>query len=577
MAALEGMQMDTAAPRVQENNWYQTLFRESPLAMLVCDEMSLAILDANQAANLQYGYAHGEWRGMSLNDLARANTGTAELSQDGCAARHVRKNGSQTDVRILSRPVMFHGTRALLLIILEPARLLGASPGMDMETGGKDDEEIKRLAFCDEVTGLPNRLQLRRRLEESLSACCLNHPIALMILDLINFSEVNYTFGYANGDRVLKEAGQRIHQALDAADTVARVGSAQFAVLVCDASAYNAVDKLRHILGALEQPFSIGEIKYELRTCIGVAMAPGHGTDAGTLMRKADVALWQARQSGKTYLLYHANQDPYIPQRLALMGDFRKAIENGELRLYCQPKVHIASRVVTGVEALVRWEHPRYGTVYPEQFIPLVEPTDLIHLLTKFMLQAALGQCYTWRRQGIQLPIAVNLSTRNLLEPDLATSLEYLLLTWGAEPQWLGLEITESSLMSDPDKAIAELERLSKMGFRLYVDDFGTGYSSLSYLTRLPIDVIKIDHGFTENMTEDPKSRAVVKSTIDLAHNLGMTVVAEGTSNGRIMAALGELGCDEAQGHFISPPIPAESLTDWLAASGYGCAVLPAR
>ena len=566
--------MDTAVSRVQEDDWYQALFRESPLSMLVCDERSLAILDANQAANLQYGYTHCEWRRMSLNDLARMEEEATGFFEDSRTVRHVLKDGTEIDVRILSRPIMFRGTRALLLIILEPARLLDTSRGI--EPGSKDKEEIKRLAFCDEVTGLPNRLQLRRQLDESLSACCLNHPIALMILDLTNFSEVNYTFGYANGDHVLKEASQRIHQAVDATDTVARVGNAQFAVLVCDASAYNAVDKLRRILSALEQPFSIGEIKYELRTCIGVAMAPGHGNDANTLMRKADVALWQARQSGKTYLLYHANKDPYIPQRLALMGDFRKAIENGELRLYCQPKVHIASRTVTGAEALVRWEHPRYGTVYPEQFIPLVEPTDLIHLLTKFMLQAALGQCYAWRQQGIQLPIAVNLSTRNLLdEPDLATSLEYLLLTWGAEPQWLGLEITESSLMSDPDKSIAELERLSKMGFRLYVDDFGTGYSSLSYLTRLPIDVIKIDHGFTANMADDPKSRAVVKSTIDLAHNLGMTVVAEGTSDGRIMAALGELGCDEAQGHFISPPIPAEGLVDWLAASGYGCAALP--
>ncbi|MBQ5948473.1 EAL domain-containing protein [Massilia sp. ST3] len=223
---------------------------------------------------------------------------------------------------------------------------------------------------------------------------------------------------------------------------------------------------------------------------------------------------------------------------------------------------------VVGAEALVRWRHPRLGMVSPGLFVPLVEDTELIHVLTRHMLQASVRQCFNWQRDGLGIPLAVNLSPRNLLSPDLVPGLETLLHTWGGSPEWLGLEITESSLITDPDASIAELARLSGMGFHLFIDDFGTGYSSLSYLTRMPVKTIKVDHGFTMSMLKDCRAAAIVKSTIELAHNLGMTVVAEGTASKDIWDALSGYGCDEAQGYYVAEPFPAAQFGDWLQASG---------
>lgn len=450
----------------------------------------------------------------------------------------------------------------------KPSRMVGIL--QDVTEQRAAEERIRRLAYYDEATGLPNRVHLRQELDRRLSVCRNEgRPLALLIVDLIRFRDINYTLGHVNGDQLLKEVAERIQQAMTAAALVARIGNAQFAVVLPNASAYEATIEVRHILDALQAPFPVAGIAYELGAYIGLALAPGHGSDTDTILRKADVARYQAKQSGQTYAIYQVAQDPYKPQRLALMGEFRKAIQSGELQLYCQPKANIQTGQIVGAEALVRWQHPKFGLVAPDRFIPLIEPTDQIHLLTKFMLQAALSQCYAWHQQGCCIPLAVNLSPRNLIERDLADNLKYLLLTWGADPDWLGLEITESSLMNDSVTTIAELTRLSNMGFRLFVDDFGTGYSSLSYLMKLPVNVIKIDNAFTMHMIKDKGAAAIVKSTIELAHNLGMSVVAEGTADRQIWDALSELGCDEAQGHYISPPLPAHDFMPWLQASGH--------
>jgi EAL domain-containing protein (putative c-di-GMP-specific phosphodiesterase class I) len=285
-------------------------------------------------------------------------------------------------------------------------------------------------------------------------------------------------------------------------------------------------------------------------------------------MRKANVAVFRARQIGTDVLVYDPGDDPYHPDRLALLGEFRKAILDGQIELYCQPKVEIRTNDVTGVEALVRWRHPRLGMVQPALFVPLIEDTELIHVLTRHMLQAAVRQYFAWAREGLHVPLAVNVSPRNLLSPDLVPDLQALLHTWGGSADWLGLEITESSLITDPEASLAEIATLSGMGFRLFIDDFGTGYSSLAYLTRMPVDVIKVDHGFTMRMLEDRRAAAIVKSTIELAHNLGMTVVAEGASSREIWDALAAYGCDEAQGYYVAEPFPAAGLGAWLKATG---------
>jgi EAL domain-containing protein (putative c-di-GMP-specific phosphodiesterase class I) len=268
-------------------------------------------------------------------------------------------------------------------------------------------------------------------------------------------------------------------------------------------------------------------------------------------------------------MAYAPAGDPYDPARLALLGEFRHAIGTGQIELFCQPKVAMATGAVIGAEALVRWRHPARGLVPPAEFIPLIESTELIHALTAHMLREAVRQSHAWRQEGIAVPIAVNLSTRNLNAGNIANQLQALLADWGGSPDWIGLEITESSLIVDPGASIAQLNALSQLGFQLFIDDFGTGYSSLNYLTMLPVDVIKIDHGFTTTMLTDKRAAAIVKATIDLAHDLGMAVVAEGTASREIWDALVEYGCDEAQGFYVAPPLPAREFANWVRNPGF--------
>jgi diguanylate cyclase (GGDEF)-like protein/PAS domain S-box-containing protein len=431
------------------------------------------------------------------------------------------------------------------------------------------EQEIQRLAYQDEVTGLPNRVALRRHLERATAIDAPDFaPVALMLIDVSRFQDICLTLGHSNADALLKDVSVRIAGAIGTIAYLARIGGSQFAAVLCHAHAYESKPCARTLLRAFEAPFQVAGIQYDINVHIGIALCPGDASDPVDLMRKADVALFGARQIGTDVQVYTSEDDPYKSDRLALLGEFRKAIQDGQIELYCQPKVEMRTNEVIGAEALVRWRHPRLGMISPALFVPLVEDTELIHVLTRHMLQASVRQCFNWQREGMYVPLAVNISPRNLLSHDLVPSLESLLHTWGGTPDWLGLEITESSLITDPDASIAKITALSRMGFRLFVDDFGTGYSSLGYLTRMPVDAIKVDHGFTMRMLEDRRAAAIVKSTIELAHNLGMSVVAEGTSSKEIWDVLTEYGCDEAQGYYVAEPFPAAELGAWLAATG---------
>jgi diguanylate cyclase (GGDEF)-like protein/PAS domain S-box-containing protein len=440
------------------------------------------------------------------------------------------------------------------------------------------EQEIERLAYYDEVTGLPNRVSLRRKLEAAMAVGCDTFsPIALMVVAPARFRDICLTLGHSNGDILLKDIALRIGAVLGKDAFVARTGSSQFSAVLTGDQAYESTAVARAVNKAFEEPFPVAGLQYDINLHIGIALFPGHAEEPGGLMRKADVALYRAREMAHDVLVYNPEEDPYNPQRLALLGEFRRAVNEGQIQLYCQPKVDLRSGTVMGAESLVRWRHPRMGLIPPDQFVPLIEDTELIQVLTRHMLQASVRQCYAWQREGIQVPLAVNLSTRNLLSRELVPNLENLLHTWGGTPDWLGLEITESSLINDPNASIAELNTLSRMGFRLFIDDFGTGYSSLSYLMRMPVNVIKVDHGFTMHMVRDKGAAAIVKSTIELAHNLGMTVVAEGTADKAIWDALLELGCDEAQGFYVSEPLPAAQFVSWARATGYALQGSPGR
>ncbi|WP_020653112.1 sensor domain-containing protein [Massilia niastensis] len=451
-----------------------------------------------------------------------------------------------------------------------PRRIVGII--QDVTDLKRAQNEIHRLAFSDEITGLPNRVAMRQFLDAAFRAGEeREEPVALLTIELAHFREINLTLGHMNGDTLLRDVAGRLAMLVGEDAQLSRCGNAQFTAILHGTRAYNASALAEKVARAFETTFLIGGVKYEISAHIGIALAPGHAHNPADLVRKADVAVYLARQHGHKAMVYEAALDPYDPQRLALLGQFRNAIEEGQIELYCQPKVAMASCEVIGVEALVRWRHPQLGMVPPAEFVPLIESTELIHTLTSHMLQASMRQSHSWRRDGLALPIAVNLSTRNLTAGNLPADLRTLLATWGATPDWLGLEITESSLIVDPDASIAQLNTLSGMGFRLFIDDFGTGYSSLNYLTMLPVNVIKIDHGFTTNMLRDPRAGAIVKATIDLAHDLGLGVVAEGTATREIWDALLACGCDEAQGYYVAPPLPASELPAWVRSTGLHC------
>ena len=446
----------------------------------------------------------------------------------------------------------------------KPTRIVGVI--QDVTDIRRAQQEVRRLAFFDEITGLPNRVSLQRHLAAAFDA---GGPIAVLAVDLAHFRQINLALGHLNGDQLLRDVAQRIAGLLGADAYLARTANAQFTAVLQGTHAHAAQHAADAIVRAFESTFLIAGVHYEIGVHVGIASAPLHAGDPAGLLRNADVAVFQARQNGLSTMVYAPAADPYDPQRLALLGEFRHALGAGQIELYCQPKVAMATGAVIGAEALVRWRHPARGLVPPSEFIPLIESTELIHALTAHMLREAVRHSHAWRRDGIAVPIAVNLSTRNLNAGNIAAHLQTLLADWGGSPDWIGLEITESSLIVDPAASIAQLNALSRLGFQLFIDDFGTGYSSLNYLTMLPVDVIKIDHGFTTAMLTDKRAAAIVKATIDLAHDLGMAVVAEGTASREIWDALVRYGCDEAQGYYVAPPLPAGEFADWVRNRGF--------
>jgi len=456
---------------------------------------------------------------------------------------------------------------AVLLLVIWGATLLSRRIGQRL-----DQQQARWIhqAEHDQLTGLANRDRLHHRLSELISDTetpC--PPLALLIMDLDRFKEVNDTLGHDVGDEVLKQVAAHFLKALPQAELTARLGGDEFAVLLRGADLHAALAASQQVQAALTPVVNIREIEINMQASVGVALLPEHGRDANVLIRCAEVAMYNAKRQGLSHVVYSQEFDPFNVRRLMLMSDLRRAIHEHQLVLYYQPKVDLRTYRTVGVEALLRWKHPVHGFIPPGDFIPLAEQSDLIRQVTYWVLDEALLQCRAWRQLGIVLDVAVNLSPRNLHDPGLPAKVAGLLAKWSVPPSQLTLEITENAIMIDPERALKILERLHNMGIRLSIDDFGTGYSSLVYLKKLPVTQIKIDRSFVTDMISDENDAIIVRSTIDLGHNLGCHIVAEGVETKEILQHLKALGCDCAQGYYLSRPVPAEELTTWLSESAW--------
>jgi diguanylate cyclase (GGDEF)-like protein len=436
-------------------------------------------------------------------------------------------------------------------------------------------------ALHDDLTGLPNRTQFLERASALLaSRRRADQKVAVLLMDLDHFKEVNDTLGHQTGDELLIEVARRLRELTRTDDIAARLGGDEFALLLTDVlDQEQALAAAHRLIEGLGTPVRLHGVDLEIQCSIGVAVSPDHGTDVTQLLQRADVAMYDAKHSRTGAKCYDHDVDQYSPRRLQLVADLRKAIDAGQLEVHYQPKACLQTRTIVGVEALVRWMHPEHGPIFPDEFIPMAENTGLITPLTWVVLRQSLTQLKAWHTRGQEIDLAVNVAARSLLEPDFVPTLRALLLQTGIAASHLTLEITESSIMSDSEKAVDSLAELSELGVGLSIDDFGTGYSSLAYLQRLPVKELKVDRAFVFNVDTDANDQAIVRSVIDLGHSLGLSVVAEGVETQLSWNRLVALGCDIAQGYFLSRPIPAEEMTRWLtevAASPDGVAPLHA-
>jgi diguanylate cyclase (GGDEF)-like protein len=430
------------------------------------------------------------------------------------------------------------------------------------------EAHILNLAYEDALTGLPNRAMFNDRLAIALGKARTDGtPVALLMIDLDRFKFVNDTLGHDIGDLLLRQVGTRMSELIgDSDDLVARLGGDEFGILLNHEDFIGAQRIAERLLKALEQPFSVAQQTFDMTGSIGIVAFPEHGGDINTLLRHADIAMYAAKRTRSGFAVYQTGQDEQIAEHLSLMSEMRRAVENDELVLHYQPKMSLASGSVQHVEALVRWNHPKRGLLAPIHFIPFAEQTGYVKMITNWVLNKAIAQCATWESLGLSMQIAVNVSVRDLVQPELPQTISAYLSEYGVSPDKLWIEITESALMDDPAKAIATLHKLSANGIHLSIDDFGTGYSSLSYLKRMPVHELKIDKSFVLGMAHDLEDETIVRSTIDLGHNMGLKVVAEGVESLAVMDRLRHLGCDMVQGYFLAKGLEPAELLEWLAA-----------
>jgi diguanylate cyclase (GGDEF)-like protein len=428
-------------------------------------------------------------------------------------------------------------------------------------------DRLHTMATTDDLTGLANRQQFRERIEHRIADAGEDLRFSVLLMDLDRFKEINDTLGHVYGDRLLSDLGPRLVAATGEGGFVARLGGDEFGILLPRGIDRRAeVSPLaERLLRTAGEPFAIDDLTLEIGASIGVARFPNDGGDANALLRCADVAMYAAKEAQSGVKFYAAEQNQHTKRRLSVLSDIRRALTRDEIVVHYQPIVDLEDRLVTGAEGLVRWDHPEHGLIQPGAFVQSVEQSGLIGPLTRHVLEHSIAQCAQWRREGREMSVAVNLSVRNLLDRDLPREIARLLATYLVPAASLHLEITESMIMTDPERALATVGRLSELGVRLSVDDFGTGYSSLANLRRLPIDDLKIDRSFVSPMLVDESDLIIVRSTINLGHDLGLRIIAEGVEDSATLEHLASLGCDLAQGYHLSRPMAADAFGRWLA------------
>ncbi len=434
---------------------------------------------------------------------------------------------------------------------------------------------LEHQALHDALTGLPNRVLLGNRVDHALQSSMRSGVlVGLFLLDLDRFKEVNDTLGHHVGDALLKELADRLQQVVRGSDTVARLGGDEFAVLLPQVdSVEQAFDLAKRILAVFQQQFVLeDDIALDVGCSIGIAISPMHAEECGKLMQCADVAMYRAKGGTQKIVIYDQSKDTNSVRQLTLSSELRQAIRDCTLAMEYQPQLCIRSQQIKSVEGLARWRHPTLGYVPPDEFVAHAEQGGLIAELTRWTFETALQQLTLWQSAGIDLSLGINLSTKVLVDPTLPDVVAALMRESRVQPHKLVLEITESALMIDPELALQIVKNLADLGVRLSIDDFGTGFSSLAYLQRLPLDEIKIDKSFVFGMLESHNDGVIVRSTIDLAHNLGLEVVAEGVENLDHIDALARLDCDKAQGFCISPALNADMLLQWLDSAKWNVA-----
>ncbi len=533
--------------------------------ILVCGD-DLHIRDANAASARLLGLPLDRLQQSDIRDVIPGIDAWTRLdskgAQSGRTFEFVRSNNDGAPPLDVSVTTVNLKERILHTIIIR-----------DATERRQQHDLLQHQATHDALTGLPNRVMLTRALEQ----LDRNSRSALFMLDLDRFKDVNDTLGHATGDSVLTILGQRLRSTLASHNMIARIGGDEFAVVV---PCYDRLDELtalaETILARVRNPVKVGPNLIELGASIGIALCPEHGADGGLLLQHADVAMYRAKHRRTGIEFYDEGQDASSIRNMEMLRALRVAVSEGALDLVYQPKIRLSDMQCTGVEALVRWSHPELGPISPAEFIPLAEDNDLIAPLTSWVLDRALKDHKAWRSRGMTLDLAINLSARHLRDQGFVFDLLERIERNGIEPRHLEFEITETAVMSDPETAMDVLQSLARVGVRAAIDDFGTGYSSLAYLKHLKLDVLKIDRSFVRDLCTDSNDRAIVETTLQLARNLSLEVVAEGIENQAQFERLREMGCASGQGYWIAKPMPAEELRTWCTAWDRGRAQLQA-